>query len=294
MNQQPACMSACPKVFKFGYNTLDDQHLNKKQLKNIWKCVAKSLRSEWNAMMNDDPFLVKRSTSSQSFRQRRDAFQAKYFSSYRAIAGLVHVPIPYSHSAHRKRLQYGSMRATFLFRRSGYTETSNTIYQHLVPVKRVPIHGIPTEMRRVTENQVLLRSAERTKPCENMLRKISSYQLPIPPQPLSSFVKTYAPYMFNNFYEKSIEQAFNYAVTSARVADLARNEIDKFHPLSLQSTEIFLLSHQRSDVWEKYRAVQSDRKKENRAEEPLASIKLEEQGNKVLERLYFLCHGPEL
>lgn len=93
-----------------------------------------------------------------------------------------------------------------------------------------------------------MRSVERTKPNENMLRKISSSQLPIPPQALSTFVKTYTPYALNNFYEKSIEQATNYVVTSARVADLVGDEIDKFQPRYFQSTERSFVSHQRSDL----------------------------------------------
>lgn len=188
MDQQSACLGACRQVFRNTYITLDDWHLNQNQVENVWRWLCKIGKRDWNVEVNDELFLLRNSGSPESF-QERSVLEAKYDTPFTKelsewYKSLYHTQARVVVSCYKKR----ACDPRFLFQGSGYSESSNTIYQRLVTMKEVPIYEVPFEMKREAENQLLIREVEKLKSNERMLRKLRGCQLGIPPQHHDRFV----------------------------------------------------------------------------------------------------------
>lgn len=231
MDQQAACMNSCRIVFRFSYITLDDWHVNQNQLKNVWNWLCKIDRKVWKEEMHDDLFLMRKSSTPQSFEARRNAFEAKYFlpftqtfpkwycTLYRTYAKIM--VDCYNKSACDPR---------FLFQGSGYTESSNAAYRRFVLVKKVPIWDIPSEMHRVSINRGKIREAERRKPFRVMRDKLSGAQLGMHAEVIEKLVSTYTPYALKQFYNHSMVKASNYLVTAVRLERCRDGDLDSLNP----------------------------------------------------------------
>lgn len=105
----------------------------------------------------------------------------------------------------------------FLFEDSSYTETSNAADLRFVLRRKVPLWGIPAEMKRVTFNMHKIGEVEKDKPFQTLVEKLCGAQLGVSAEVVTLVVNTYTPYAFKQFFNHSKMKASNFIVTAVEI-----------------------------------------------------------------------------
>lgn len=105
----------------------------------------------------------------------------------------------------------------FLFQGSGYTESISATFRRVVVVH---LWNVPAELKRVTTDQVMIRSREHAMPFKGMEEKMRGSQLDMTLLRVQKLVSACTPYSMQQFYNNSVVRASNFIVTNVRAQDI--------------------------------------------------------------------------